>query len=457
MHGEGGRKVGLADAMALPSFRGPTAALVVGGLCVAVSLLAVGGYLGALTSGLHPVTPPVFVVTAAVCVPLIVVAAVGTASVSGRMAAWLTALAASLTTYVGLAAAGFTLADKGTGPLTRVVVTMEGGWFAVVLTVAALIVLVAMAELGGRPIPLRRTAVTLLVTTGAVLFLGVVASDPGAVYPGVEAPLAGLLPAAPAYAAFTAANIGWMLTCLIPPVLAWRSALDRPAEVALRRRRLLVAVGASCPPFTLLTCVLLLALTSGGLLGETGSETILSVAFCAPLVLVAGAVAAAADDRRGAAVARWAVRWVLGGLWLLVAFQLAVVVTAVLAASVRQERLLGASALGVATSVCFVAAYGPITRRLVALTHDPEPAQPEAHALLTARENDVLARLAAGLSNAAIAADLCVSERTVDSHVSAIFDKLGLDRGPESNRRVQAAAAWWEGNPTHRSIGSESG
>ncbi len=35
-----------------------------------------------------------------------------------------------------------------------------------------------------------------------------------------------------------------------------------------------------------------------------------------------------------------------------------------------------------------------------------------------------------------------MSERTVDSHVSSIFDKLGLGREAGTNRRVQAAAAW---------------
>jgi DNA-binding NarL/FixJ family response regulator len=61
---------------------------------------------------------------------------------------------------------------------------------------------------------------------------------------------------------------------------------------------------------------------------------------------------------------------------------------------------------------------------------------------LSPRERDVLRLIAEGRSNAAIAAELVLSERTIDSHVSSIFDKLGLGREAGTNRRVQAAAAW---------------
>ncbi|MDX5461356.1 helix-turn-helix transcriptional regulator [Micromonospora tulbaghiae] len=63
---------------------------------------------------------------------------------------------------------------------------------------------------------------------------------------------------------------------------------------------------------------------------------------------------------------------------------------------------------------------------------------------LTAREREVLAALAEGASNAGIAAQLVVSERTVDAHLRAIFVKLDLTPGGDTNRRVRAARIWLE-------------
>lgn len=57
---------------------------------------------------------------------------------------------------------------------------------------------------------------------------------------------------------------------------------------------------------------------------------------------------------------------------------------------------------------------------------------------LTPRETKVLALMAEGRTNAAIARTLAVSERAVEKHVSGIFTKLGLPPSTDDHRRVLA-------------------
>lgn len=58
--------------------------------------------------------------------------------------------------------------------------------------------------------------------------------------------------------------------------------------------------------------------------------------------------------------------------------------------------------------------------------------------MLSPREREILARMAAGRANRGISADLHLSERTVETHVRSIFAKLGLADEPDTHRRVLA-------------------
>ncbi|WUJ70255.1 response regulator transcription factor [Kribbella soli] len=61
---------------------------------------------------------------------------------------------------------------------------------------------------------------------------------------------------------------------------------------------------------------------------------------------------------------------------------------------------------------------------------------------LTGREREVLQEMAAGRSNAATSKALFMSERAVEKHVSAVFQKLGLADESDVNRRVMAVLAF---------------
>jgi len=61
---------------------------------------------------------------------------------------------------------------------------------------------------------------------------------------------------------------------------------------------------------------------------------------------------------------------------------------------------------------------------------------------LSPRELDVLRLMAEGRSNAAVMAELHISESAVAKHTAAIFGKLRIDNTPDANRRVLAVLAY---------------
>ena len=70
------------------------------------------------------------------------------------------------------------------------------------------------------------------------------------------------------------------------------------------------------------------------------------------------------------------------------------------------------------------------------------PQDDDALADLTPREREVLGLMAEGRTNASIAKQLWLAERTVETHVSSILGKLGLAQSEDDHRRVLAVLAY---------------
>ena len=82
-----------------------------------------------------------------------------------------------------------------------------------------------------------------------------------------------------------------------------------------------------------------------------------------------------------------------------------------------------------------------VVSRLVGRRRQADPME-----TLTAREREVLGLMAEGRSNRAIGERLFLSPKTVETHVSAIFSKLGIEDTADDNRRVLSVLTWLRGD-----------
>ncbi len=77
---------------------------------------------------------------------------------------------------------------------------------------------------------------------------------------------------------------------------------------------------------------------------------------------------------------------------------------------------------------------------VAAMIDRPRPGDPLAD--LTRRQREVLALMAEGRSNAAIARRLHITEKSVVGHVSRLYAELGIDQSREDHRRVLAVVRY---------------
>jgi DNA-binding NarL/FixJ family response regulator len=104
-----------------------------------------------------------------------------------------------------------------------------------------------------------------------------------------------------------------------------------------------------------------------------------------------------------------------------------------------KERISNPSQLGVAIQAVVDGGSVIDPKVVEVLVRARSAATKSPLAELTPREHDVLAELAQGRSNAAIAESLVLTKRAVEKHINAIFAKLDLTSPDDVSRRVKAA------------------
>jgi len=258
----------------------------------------------------------------------------------------------------------------------------------------------------------------------------------------------------PVLAAFMSLSLVWLATLLLPPaLLIWsrrRNAGADPGRLAT------AAVASFAPVCQILLCTLLgFAVEARGVSHEGGAVILLvGLGAAWPLTAVGYGLAI-----RGRAAPYTVSTGVLARAGSLVLGLMTAMIAICAGLLVSLGHGIGTT-LAIAVSVLVVAlALRPIAARVLMAvvgeaTYPDRPKstsdvasqqarrEPSRMSVLSGREREVLRLLAAGLSNAGIAAELVLSERTIDAHLRSVFGKLELPDSKHDNRRVQAAAIW---------------
>src|SRR6266487_3706737 len=287
-----------------------------------------------------------------------------------------------------------------------------------------------------------------VIVYGATLTL----AHPGSVFEGVS-PIFDL--PGPVQTALMSLSFVWLATLLLPPaLLIWSRRSDARADPG---RLATAAVASFVPVCQILLCTLLgFAVEASGVSHDRGA-VILLVGLGAAWPLTAVGYGLAIRGRAAPYTVSTGVLARAGSLVL-------GLMTAMIAICAGLFVSLGhgiATTLPIAVSVLVVAlALRPIAARVLAAVVGeaaPYPKRPEITSdgaspqvrretsrlsALSGREREVLRLLAAGLSNSGIAAELVLSERTIDAHLRSVFGKLEVPDSRHDNRRVQAAALW---------------
>jgi DNA-binding CsgD family transcriptional regulator len=381
---------------------------------VAVAVAAVAALLTARLDGVDSyLTHPVGALALAG-------AGAGIAALAGRRFAlrdrtggwWMLALAAAVVAYLALGAIATT---------TTLLVGLWSVWWAAPLVVVQLAALYA-----------ARTPWWWSVVFGS---LGAVAISLGAIVARPPTPFVGLAPIAPE---------GWPASPVIDALIAvtFIATVVVPVLLVIRSDRsptaLLIAASAALPPLLIVVCTgLAIARDPGAVEPEIGSVGYLVALStgCLIAALCLTLVRPVAD----VAVARRLIATIVGAYAVVLIALVATLLGGWLAPAGPLASGLAVAALAVAVAVGWWLVVGRLAR--------PEQVPTATRlTMLSPREQQVLALLADGVRDADIAAQLHLSERTVESHLIRIFAKLGLEASVGRNRRVLAVRAWSEAN-----------